>query len=117
MAKSQNGLTYLLVWDKDVFSPSLFNLYMEFVMKGVQNLGSGIQMVNMSINNVRYADDTTLMENASLSQMNDENTLIIYCMFNSLFIIVFLILYLSYSIFYVVWQAPDIYRHTGRSLQ
>ena len=43
-------------------SPSLFNLYLEFVMKGVQNLGSGIQMGNMSINNVRYADDTTLME-------------------------------------------------------
>ena len=45
-----------------LLSPSLFNLYLEFVMKGVQNLGSGVQMGNMSINNIRYADDTTLIE-------------------------------------------------------
>ena len=43
-------------------SPSLFNLFLEFVMKDLQNLDSGIQMGDMRINNIRYADDTTLMD-------------------------------------------------------
>ena len=45
-----------------LLSPCLFNLFLEFVMKDVQNLGSGVQMGDMRINNIRYADDTTLME-------------------------------------------------------
>ena len=43
-------------------SPSLFNPFLEFVMKDLQILDSGIQMGDMRINNIRYADDTTLMD-------------------------------------------------------
>ena len=43
-------------------SPSLFNLFLEFVMKDLRNLDNGIQMGEMSINNIRYADDTTLVD-------------------------------------------------------
>jgi hypothetical protein len=45
-----------------LLSPCLFNLYLEFVMKEIYNIESGIQMGDMCINNLRYADDTTLME-------------------------------------------------------
>ena len=34
---------------------------LEFVMKDLRNLDNGIQMGEMSINNIRYADDTTLV--------------------------------------------------------
>ena len=45
-----------------LLSPSLFNLFLEFVMKVLRNLDNGIQMGEMSINNIRYADDTTLVD-------------------------------------------------------
>ena len=45
-----------------LLSPSLFNLFLEFVMKDLQNLDSEIQMGDMRINSIRYADDTTLMD-------------------------------------------------------
>ena len=45
-----------------LLSPSLFNLFLEFIMKDLRNLDNGIQMGEMSINNIRYADDTTLMD-------------------------------------------------------
>ena len=44
-----------------LLSPSLFNLFLEFVMKDLRNLDNGIQMGEMSINNIHYADDTTLV--------------------------------------------------------
>ena len=45
-----------------LLSPSLFNLFLELIMKDVQNLDSGIQMGHIHINNIRYADDTTLLD-------------------------------------------------------
>ena len=45
-----------------LLSPSLFNLFLEFIMKDLRNLDNGIQMGEMSINNIRYADDTTLVD-------------------------------------------------------
>ena len=45
-----------------LLSPGLFNLFLEFVMEDVRKLDSGVQMGNMCINNIRYADDTTLVE-------------------------------------------------------
>ncbi|XP_030834414.1 uncharacterized protein LOC115921254 [Strongylocentrotus purpuratus] len=45
-----------------LLSPSLSNPFLEYVMKDIQQLDSGIQMGDMRINNIRYADDTTLME-------------------------------------------------------
>ncbi|PIK45503.1 hypothetical protein BSL78_17631 [Apostichopus japonicus] len=45
-----------------LLSPCLFNIYLEFVMKEIQNLDLGLKMGNMCMNNIRYADDTTLIE-------------------------------------------------------
>lgn len=45
-----------------LLSPALFNLFLEFVMKGLRQLDSGVQMGNTCINNIRYADDTTLLD-------------------------------------------------------
>ena len=46
-----------------IFSPCLFNLYAEYIMRnaGLEEAQAGIKIVRRNINNVRYADDTTLM--------------------------------------------------------
>ena len=44
-------------------SPYLFNLYAEYIMRnaGLDEAQAGIKTVRRNINNLRYADDTTLM--------------------------------------------------------
>ena len=44
-------------------SPCLFNLYAEYIMRnaGLEEAQAGIKIVRRSINNLRYADNTTLM--------------------------------------------------------
>ena len=44
-------------------SPYLFNLYAEYIIRnsGVHEARAGIQIAGRNINNLRYADDTTLM--------------------------------------------------------
>ena len=44
-------------------SPCLFNLYAEYIMKnsGLDEAQTGIQIARRNINNLRYADDTTLV--------------------------------------------------------
>ena len=44
-------------------SPCLFNLYAEYIMKntGLEEAQAGIKIAGRNINNLRYADDTTLM--------------------------------------------------------
>ena len=44
-------------------SPCLFNLYAEYIMRnaGLEETQAGIQIAGRSFNNLRYADDTTLM--------------------------------------------------------
>ena len=44
-------------------SPCLFNLYAEYVIKntGLDEAQAGIKIAGRNINNLRYADDTTLM--------------------------------------------------------
>ena len=44
-------------------SPCLFNLYAEYVIRnaGLEETQAGIQIAGRNINNLRYADDTTLM--------------------------------------------------------
>ena len=44
-------------------SPSLFNLYAEYIVRntGLEEAQAGIKIAGRSINNLRYADDTTLM--------------------------------------------------------
>ena len=44
-----------------LLSPSLFNLFLEFVMKDIRNLDGGIQMGDVRINNIRYADDRRVL--------------------------------------------------------
>ena len=44
-------------------SPCLFNLYAEYIRRnaGLQERQAGIKIARRNINNLRYADDTTLM--------------------------------------------------------
>ena len=46
-----------------ILSPCLFNLYTEYIMwnAGLDEAQAGIKIVGRNINNLRYADDTTLM--------------------------------------------------------
>ena len=46
-----------------ILSPGLFNLYAEYIMRnaGLEEAQAGIKIVGRNINNLRYADDTTLM--------------------------------------------------------
>ena len=46
-----------------ILSPYLFNLYAEYIMRnaGLEEAQAGIKIAGRSINNLRYADDTTLM--------------------------------------------------------
>ena len=46
-----------------IFSPCLFDLYAEYIMRnaGLEEAQAGIQIARRNINNLRYADDTTLM--------------------------------------------------------
>ena len=44
-------------------SPCLFNFYAEYIMRnaGLEEAQAGIKTAGRNINNLRYADDTTLM--------------------------------------------------------
>ena len=46
-----------------ILSPCLFNLYAEYIMRntGPDEAQAGIKIAGRNINNLRYADDTTLM--------------------------------------------------------
>ena len=46
-----------------ILSPCLFNLYAEYIMRntGLEAAQAGIKFAGRNINNLRYADDTTLM--------------------------------------------------------
>ena len=45
-----------------ILSPCLFNLYAEYIMRnaGLEEAQAGIKIARRHINNLRYADDTTL---------------------------------------------------------
>ena len=47
-----------------VLSPCLFNLHAEYIMQnaGLDEAQAGIKIAGRNINNLRYADDTTCME-------------------------------------------------------
>ena len=46
-----------------ILSPCLFNLYAEYILRntGLEEAQAGIKIAMRNINNLRYADDTTLM--------------------------------------------------------
>ena len=45
-----------------ILSPCLFNVYAEYIMRnvGLEEAQAGIKIAGRNINNLRYADDTTL---------------------------------------------------------
>ena len=47
-----------------ILSPCLFNLYAEYIMRkaGLEEAQAGIKIARRNINNLRYTDDMTLME-------------------------------------------------------
>ena len=55
-------------WEKDDVKavychPAFFNLYADYIMRntGLEEAQAGIKIAGRNINNLRYADDTTLM--------------------------------------------------------
>ena len=46
-----------------ILSPCLFNLHAEYIMRntGLDEAQAGIKIAGRNVNNLRYADDTTLM--------------------------------------------------------
>ena len=61
-------------------SPCLFNLYAEYIMRngGLDEAQAGISIAGRNINNLRYADDTTLMAESEelkslLMKVKEEN--------------------------------------------
>ena len=53
-----------------ILSPCLLNLYAEYIMRnaGLEETQAGIKIAGRNINNLRYADDTTLM--AEIKELN-----------------------------------------------
>ena len=64
-----------------ILSPCLFNLYAEYIMRnaGLDEAQAGITIAGRNINNLRYADDTTLMAESKeelkslLMKVNEES--------------------------------------------
>ena len=62
-----------------ILSPCLFNLYAEYIMKnaGLEEKQAGIKISGRNINNLQYADDTTLMaeseEQSLLMKLKEES--------------------------------------------
>ena len=60
-----------------ILSPSLFNLYAEYIMRntGLEETQAGIKIAGRNINNLRYADDTTLIAESEgeLKSLFDES--------------------------------------------
>ena len=51
------------VYQGCILSPCLFNLYAEYIIQnaGLNESQAGIKIAGRNINNLRYADETTLM--------------------------------------------------------
>ena len=64
-----------------ILSPCVFNLYAEYIMRkaGLNEAQAGIKIAGRNINNLRYADDTTVMAeseeelNSLLMKVKDES--------------------------------------------
>ena len=66
--RTRNGTTNWFKIGKEVrqgciLSPCIFNLYVQYIMQnsGLDESQAGIKIAGRNINNLRYADDTTLM--------------------------------------------------------
>ena len=58
------------VYQGCILSPCLFNLYAEYIMRnaGLEETQAGIKIAGRNINNLRYANDTTLMAECEVGQ-------------------------------------------------
>ena len=56
-----------------ILSPCLFNLDAEYIMRntGLEEAQAGIKIAGRNINNLRYADDTTLMAESEEESLNE----------------------------------------------
>ena len=54
-----------------ILSPCLFNLYAEYILQnaGLNEAQSGIKIAGRNINNLRYAENTTLMAESELRSL------------------------------------------------
>ena len=61
--KQQTGSKFGKEYFKAVYCHPIFNLYAEYLMRnvGLDEAQAGIKVTGRYINNLRYADDTTLM--------------------------------------------------------
>ena len=67
-----------------MLSPCLFNLYTEYITRnaGLEEAQAGIKFAGRNINNLRYADDTTLMAGSEeelkslLMKMKEESEIV-----------------------------------------
>ena len=61
--EQQTGCKSGKEYDQVVFSPCLFNLYAEYIMRNARldEAQAGIKGARRNINNLRYVDDNTLM--------------------------------------------------------
>ena len=82
--RTGHGTTHWLQIGKGVYqgcilSPCLFNFFAEYIMRnaGLEKTQAGIKIARRNINNLRYADDTTLMaeseELKSLLKVKEES--------------------------------------------
>ena len=60
--RTGHGTTGRGVHQGCILSPCLFNFYAEYIMRnaGLEETQAGIKIAGRNINNLRYADDTTL---------------------------------------------------------
>ena len=58
-----------------ILSPCLFNFYAEYIMRnaGLGEASAGIKIAGRNINNLRYADDTTLKAESEEEEPLDES--------------------------------------------
>ena len=63
-----------VVRQKYILSPCLFNLYVEYIVRdaGPNEAQAGIKIAGRNINNLRYADDTTLMAESKEPKSHSE---------------------------------------------
>ena len=60
------------VYQDCILSPCLFNFYAEYIMRnaGLEEAQAGIKIAGRNINNLRYADDTTLISESEEELMS-----------------------------------------------
>ena len=78
--RTRHGTTDLFQIGKGVhqgciLSPCLFNLYAEYIMRnaGLDKTQAGIKIPGRNINNLRYAENTTLMAERRAKEPLDES--------------------------------------------